>query len=120
MKTLSLIVLVLSFTFAAPVMAYDAELKYSVQALISCGAWVKERKEDSWTKEVYTAWITGYITAYNRQTPDVYSILGSADLESVLLWMDKYCQENPLSILSRGMDVLTDELWPNRKRTEDD
>lgn len=45
MKKLSLIVLVLSFTFAAPVMAYDAERAYSIQALISCGMWADGRKE---------------------------------------------------------------------------
>ncbi len=120
MKRLSLIVLVLSFTFAAPVTAADKDGLFWWQDKISCGDWVKGRKEDSWTQTAYIFWIGGYITTYNLHIPDVYNILGSTDMESVFLWMDKYCQENPLSNLSIGMIVLTNELWPNRKRTADD
>ncbi|MCH8079978.1 MAG: hypothetical protein IIA06_09430 [Proteobacteria bacterium] len=93
---------------------------YSAQGNVSCGNWVKDRKKDSWQRIANINWIVGYITAYNKQTPDVLSILGSTDMESVYLWMDKYCQENPLSNLGIGMDVLTKELWPNRKRTKGD
>jgi len=120
MKTLSLIVLVLSFTFTTPTTAADKDGGYTSQGASSCGQWVESRKEDSWEKRVMQAWIAGYITAYNRQTPNVYHILGSTDLESVYLWMDKYCQENLLSRLSMGTANLTNELWPNRKRTADD
>jgi len=86
----------------------------------SCGNWVKFRKEDGWEERMNRAWIAGYISAFNTQTPDVFDILGSTDLPSVSLWMDKFCQENPLSSVSVGMRALTDELWPNRKRTKDD
>jgi len=120
MKRLSLVVLVLSFTFAAPVTALDKDGYYWFQGTMSCGNWVKDRKEDSWNHIVDMSWISGYITAYNMQTPDVHNILGSTDLESVYLWIDKYCQENPLSKLAVGMEILTAELWPNRKRTKDD
>jgi len=47
------------------------------------------------------------------------NILGNTDKESVYLWIDKYCHENPLKNLAHGMAILTDELWPNRKRTAD-
>jgi len=120
MKRLSLIVLVLSFTFAAPATAADKDGNYVLIGRISCGDWVKDRKEESWALTANSSWLSGYITAYNIRTPDVYNILGSTDMESVRLWMDKYCQENPLSKLVDGMSVLTNELWPNRKRTVDD
>jgi len=111
--------LVLCFTFAAPVTA-DKNGVASIQGAASCGNWVKFRKEGSWEAIIYKAWIAGYISAFNTQTSDVYSILGSTDLESALLWMDKYCQENPLNDSADGMIVLTNELWPNRKRPEHD
>ena len=120
MKTLSLIVLVLSFTFAATVTAKDKDGHYSTQGDRSCGEWVEDRKEGGWDEVADFTWIVGYITAYNRQTPDVYQILGSTDTVSVYLWMDKYCHENPLSSLGVGMNILTLELWPNRKRTKHD
>jgi len=120
MKTLSLIVLVLSFAITTPAMAKDSKGGYETQGVRSCGEWVKNRKEDSWPETVQRTWVAGYITAYNMQTPDVYSILGSTDLESALLWMDKYCQENPLKDLTDGMQALIGELWQNRKRIKDD
>jgi len=120
MKRLSLIVLVLSFAFAAPATAADKDGYSATQGNVSCGTWVKDRKEDGWQYVANINWIVGYITAYNRQVPDVYQILGSTDMASVYLWMDKYCQENPLGTLPKGMQLLTNELWPNRKRTQDD
>jgi len=120
MKTLSLIVLVLSFTFAAPATARDKDGMYWVQGTISCGHWVEHSKKGSWEEVADTNWIVGYITAYNRQTPDVFNIMGDTDKASVYLWMDKYCQENPLNNLVDGMELLTYKLWPNRKRTKDD
>jgi len=120
MKTLSLIVLVLSFAITTPVMARDKNDEYSIRGPITCGVWVKDRQKDDWGHVSNALWIAGFFTAYNLQTPDVYDILGSTDLESALLWMDKYCQENPLSTLAGGMEFLTAELWPNRKRNKHD
>jgi len=120
MKQLSLIVLVLSFVFTTPVTAADKDDHYWYQGTITCGQWVKGRKKEGMAHLSSVFWIAGYITAYNLYKPDVYNILGSTDMESVLLWMDKYCHENPLSGMAVGMDLLTDELWPNRKQTKDD
>jgi len=120
MKTLSLIVLVLSFAITTPVTAADKDDHYWTQGTIPCGQWVKGRKKEGVAHISSIFWIAGYITAYNLHKPDVYNILGSTDTESVYLWMDKYCQENPLNSLAVGMRVLTKELWPNRKRTADD
>jgi len=120
MKQLSLLVLVLSFAITTPVTAADKDGSYWQQGDISCGEWVKRRKKEDMAHLSLIFWIGGYITAHNSHKPDVYNILGSTDMESVLLWMDKYCQDNPLNGLAVGMDVLTEELWPNRKRTKHD
>jgi len=120
MKTLSLIVLVLSFAITTPATAKDKDGLYWILGARSCGEWVKDRKEGGWIETANMAWIVGYISAYNQQTPDVFNILGSTGLEGIYFWMDKYCQENPLDGVSYGMDVLVIELWPNRKRTADD
>jgi len=120
MKTLSLIVLVLSFAITTPAMAVDKDGTYEIQGNISCGVWAKDSGDAGWAFTVDHSWMAGYITAFNQQTPGVFSILNTIDMESVYLWMDKYCQENPLSNLVVGMEILTKELWPNRKRTQDD
>ena len=117
MKTLSLIVLVLSFAITTPA---DKDGFFGSYDHYSCGEWVKYRAEGGFRENAGKWWIVGYLTDYNRETPDVIDILGNTDKESVYLWMDKYCQENPLRDLDNGMRVLTEELWPNRKRTKDD
>ena len=118
-----LLIIVLLFTFAL-VTAKDKDGQYSIQGARSCGEWVKDRKKGGWEdvgwEEIADrGWIIGYISAYNMQTSGVYDNKGSTGLESIYLWMDKYCQENPLSHLGGGMKKLTNELWPNRKRTKD-
>ena len=117
MKRLCLIVLVLSFTFTTT--AVDKDDHYMSVGSRSCGEWVNSRKDES-SKNYFAilGWVSGYISSFNQMIPDVYNILGSTDMESIYLWMDKYCQENPLSNMAYGMRVITDELWPKRKRTK--
>jgi len=122
------ILTVLALTFTMPVMAADKNEEYGTYG-ITCGAWVEARKELESGKEnvflnalggdILQLWFAGYVTAFNSHVDDVYDILGSTDWVSVNLWMDKYCQENPLSNVSSGMEEITGELWANRQRTGD-
>lgn len=103
-----------------PAMASDENGYYSAKGARSCGDWVMARKENnSWDAFSMKGWIAGYFTAFDMQTEGVYSILGSTGDESVYLWMDKYCQENPLKNMGVAMEQLTSELWPNRKTSKD-
>ena len=63
-------------------------------------------------------WIAGYITAYNRQTPDTYDITGSADFERALRSVDRFCKDNPLADLTAAMEAVTAELHPTRYQTQ--
>ncbi len=65
-------------------------------------------------------WVAGFLTAYNRQTPGTYDILGNADLASAMLWLENYCKAHPLSDLAGGMNVLTDEFYPRRHKTKEE
>jgi len=113
-----LLIIVLLFTFAL-VTAKDKDGQFESYDPRSCGDWVHARKVGGVNQTADATWISGYITAYNLQTPDVYSIIGNTtDMKSVYLWMDQYCRENPLSRMVEGMQVLTYELWPKRKRTQ--
>ncbi len=86
----------------------------------SCGQYVVARDEgrrgDDINQNVFISWVAGYITAYNRQTPDTYSIRGQTDLEAMLLWLDNYCKEKPLGTFAYAMALLTNELHPKRIR----
>lgn len=86
---------------------------------ITCGDYVEARKLPHTLRYAQnSAWIAGYITAYNRLTPDTYSIFGNSNLASVELWLDSWCMANPLRNLPNGMEALIVELYPKRHRTE--
>ena len=112
-------VLVSLLVFSAPGYSADENGLANAIGISSCGEWVKERTADSVLSWQDKTWIAGYLTAYNRQTPDTWDIQGNTDIESIFLWLDKYCRENPLENLGGAMADLTEELYPNRtvKRT---
>ena len=117
MKQIYLAVLIL-FAIVTPASALDKDTNYRVMGALSCGEWVKERKEDGWETVVTISWVSGYLTAYNLLAPDTYNILGNTDRESVYLWIDNYCQANPLNDLSDAMVHLAIELQPGRTVTK--
>ena len=105
-------VLVSLLVFSVSGYSYDENARYTAIGSVSCGKWVEYREANNSREEQY--WISGYLTAYNELTPDVYNIMGNADGASIYLWMDKYCRENSLENLFSAIQVLTAELYPNR------
>lgn len=78
---------------------------------ISCGRWVEDRKHNTFSEELN--WVLGFISAYNHyvyQGSAHSGIFGNADSDAVAVWMDSYCQRNPLSTPYKGATELVDEL----------
>ena len=77
----------------------------------SCGQWVEDRKIDSHYTQLN--WVMGFISAYNYY---VYTgtapngVFGAADPNAVAVWLDNYCQGNPLSTPYEGAISLVKEL----------
>ncbi|MEW6688693.1 MAG: hypothetical protein AB1452_06320 [Pseudomonadota bacterium] len=63
------------------------------------------------------AWVAGYVTAYNKQTPDTADILGNTSLRSAVQWVEKWCRANPKSNLSMAMNALTATFHAQRHKT---
>jgi hypothetical protein len=63
-------------------------------------------------------WIAGYLTAYNRQTPETYDVLGLASFEDALRLIDAHCKAHPLDNLTTAMEALTENLYPLRHQTK--
>ena len=114
MKKLLLLVLLLTSTLA---WSADESEKYRTMGVRSCEIYVRAQCENSWSKITIEAWIAGYITAYNYQTPNTYDIRANGDLDSIMLWLDNWCRANPREDLAGGMEVLTEELYPKRHKT---
>ena len=87
---------------------------------LSCGDYIKDKRAGGCPFVAYRAWVGGYATACNMRTPDTANILGSTDVESVMLWLENYCRANPLNGIADGMGVLTIELYPRRAGMRED
>ena len=104
---------------AAPLLAADKDRAYWSQRPTSCREYLKvyrpdERKPES---EGVRNWIAGYITAYNRQTPDTYNIMGISEFEHVLQSIERYCKDNSLSDIGAAMETVTADLYATRHQT---
>ena len=116
--------LAMSLFLPATVNASDIDQRYSVSyaegKMGSCGQYVTARDEgrrgEYRDHNLHFTWILGYITAYNYQAPDTYDVRGQTDTSGILLWLENYCKQTPLTDFAVAMELLTDELYPNRIR----
>jgi hypothetical protein len=100
-------------------MPADADGAYFSQRPGSCREFRRLQGSDERTPAVmYTrGWVSGYLTAFNRQTPDTYDVLGLEDFEAAMRFIDGYCKANSFSDLTAAMEALTEEMSPRRHRT---
>ncbi len=83
----------------------------------SCGTFVRDYTRGGSLRYQSQAWVNGYVSAYNRLMSDTRDIRGGTDMESMMLWLNNYCREQPLKSLDDAMEVLTKELFPRRLRS---
>jgi len=95
----------------------DASGRHGSQGVRTCVEFLKESKTNNLRRAPFVAWASGYITAYNRQTPDTFDVLGSADFESVMPWIETWCKANPYQSLGNAMEAFTTDFYPRRYRT---
>jgi hypothetical protein len=73
------------------------------EGAVSCGTWTEDRRlaQEHWLPN--SAWVLGYITAYNRFALKKSSdIARGTDSDGISAWMDNYCAANPLSTIENG------------------
>jgi hypothetical protein len=70
----------------------------------SCGAWIEARRKG----EHYNMgqWMLGFLSAAGYYGEKMRESESSA----MLVWMDNYCQQQPLKDFSDGVKALTNEL----------
>ena len=71
----------------------------------SCGTWLAERKTSAWFQD--GEWILGFLTAANRfaNVPPRHT-----DSAAITVWVDNYCQANPLEDLVEAATALLTTL----------
>ena len=106
-KSVATLVSLLGLVINATVFDAQAEPIWIV-GVCSCGAWVKDRQEKQIFTITHQRWLVGYLSGLARASNK--NILKGTDNDSFYLWMDNYCQKNPLKDISDGAEDLSFEL----------
>jgi hypothetical protein len=97
----------------------DAAFAVQIRGIRSCGVWVKERgTKDSATNE---AWLIGFLSGMTYSEGKEFwgggnTVVNKLDNESVYLYVDKYCKENPLKDTADASGALFLERTKNLKK----
>ncbi len=76
-----------------------------------CGMWVRDRATGDYNMSL--AWVMGFMSSYNHyveSTSKKNGVFGEIDYNSIALWMDNYCKNNPLESVYRGSVKLIEEM----------
>lgn len=103
-----LMLLLLACCLAQPV--FGAKV-YGVR---DCGEWIN-RKKNVYSELSVQAWLAGYMSGLSMAHPLNDNPLGKTNsVDQIFLWMDNYCQKNPLNDISDGGDALFIELMKRK------
>jgi hypothetical protein len=82
---------------------------------LACAIYVEVRQDPkNVTNIMVSSWVMGYVTAFNKQTPDTYDIMGKTSTDKLMSRLEKFCSAKPQHTLSQGMEAITQELHPQR------
>ena len=75
----------------------------------SCGMWVEHREADGYGELIQSSWVNGYLTG--RQDGSFgLTDQQTSDAAARSVWLDNYCQANPLDDLLAAARGLWHEL----------
>jgi hypothetical protein len=76
-------------------------------------------EDDDWrllyTFSLYTM---GYLTGVNRLAYDTYDIAGGKNVKTHMVWLQRYCAENPRVSFNEALHQLVIKLYPRRLTAE--
>lgn len=77
-----------------------------VRGMCSCGTWIQEKKTNA--SHISQLWLLGFMSGLAVGLEK--DIIKKTDNSSIFLWMDNYCQANPLKDIEDGGIALSAEL----------
>jgi hypothetical protein len=81
------------------------------QGNIPCASWVESRREDNPLAATRTAWVLGFVTAFNQYgSKPEGDVSGGKDTEVLMVRIDDHCRLHPLDNLYNASVTLVDEL----------
>jgi hypothetical protein len=81
------------------------------QGNISCNSWIESRRDDNPLAATRTAWVLGFVTAFNQyKSKPEGDVSGGKDTEVLMARIDDHCKRHPLDNLYKASAALVDEL----------
>ena len=81
------------------------------QGNISCASWVESRGDDNTLAATRTAWVLGFVTAFNQYgSKHEGDVSGGKATEVLMARIDDHCKRHPLENLYNASAALVDEL----------
>lgn len=111
--------LIIGIFVGEPWGALAADRVVTILGSHSCADWLKDRKEEEQPDaKPYTgigilsseAWLGGFLTGLNVNDDSDQDILGAVDMDTVIVWTDRYCAQNPSRSLKDAGQGLYMEL----------
>lgn len=96
----------------------DAKGEYTILGIgnEACGKFVRERQQSigAYPDHRYLYWVTGYLTSVNVNTPTTNNIAGFTDIYGIMMWLENYCKNSPLTPFAEAVRALVTAFYPNR------
>jgi hypothetical protein len=70
---------------------------------ISCGTWVKDLRAHDYNR----LWLIGFLSGVNAGLSEDVDILKGQTQDSLIVWTDNYCRQNPLEGLAKAAIELS-------------
>lgn len=105
---------------AGAALAADGDSKFAMKGagFLPCQVYVSERGKRSELYYMIGGWVEGYVSAYNRLTPDTFDVLSFESLELLLAVMHEHCEANPDDRLHAVLGAMIEQMAPDRIRAE--
>jgi hypothetical protein len=106
--------LILTLLFATGV-SYGADDKRPPVSVFSyddtsCGTWFKSANVE-WARAQYLSWFRGFVSGYNVGNPgNQVQLERMPNADTLYLFIDKYCRENPLDPFVSAAFILVEQL----------
>jgi hypothetical protein len=76
------------------------------QGNVSCSSWL----ENQTNNDARTAWILGYITAFNEYSPKPSDVSQGMTTDEMMGFINNYCKNHPTDNLYRASAALVDQF----------
>lgn len=89
-------------TAAMPSAAADRDGNYAVWGAGAKSCYTFNKRDEDQGKD-YRQYVMGYLTAYNALANETYSISAGEDLDAIMGWLARYCEEKPMHSFEQAL-----------------